>query len=134
MVAYVVAWALDIRLDIGAMVGTLAAENGDVENTSAEDFGQYASRRTPGTVVEDSAVGSIGDLNRSDDSPYCLDTRGVDPSWRAKRSKVRIGVGQPLNKAAEPLVEHWGKGKGHMPDAAVCRRSTGCRPIRDHLE
>lgn len=45
-----------------------------------------------------------------------------------------VGVGQRLNKAVEPLVVHWVKGKGHMPDAAVCRRGTGCRPIRNHLE
>lgn len=96
MVAYVVAyaavWELDnIPLDIHAMVETPEAGNVGVESTSAEDFGRYAFRRAPGTVVEDSVEGSTGDLNKSVDCPCCLDTRCVDPSRRAKRSKAVSG-------------------------------------------
>lgn len=92
MVAYAAVWELDnIPLDIHAMVETPEAGNVGVESTSAEDFGRYAFRRAPGTVVEDSVEGSTGDLNKSVDCPCCLDTRCVDPSRRAKRSKAVSG-------------------------------------------
>lgn len=100
VVAYAAVWGFDgTPLGIRGAVETPEVENWDVESRSAEDSGRCASRRALGTVVEDSVEGSTGDLNKSVYCPCCLDSRCVDPSRRAKRSKARFGVSQPLNEA-----------------------------------